>query len=70
MKATPAAEIEIDGKPTGLKTPQDKIELSPGIHTIRLAANDLQYSFTVEIKSGSTVSVHREMASSPSRDSH
>jgi hypothetical protein len=69
LKSTPAADIEIDGKPTGIKTPQDRIELSPGIHTIRLATNNLQQSFTVEIKSGSTLSVNRELASPPSRDS-
>jgi hypothetical protein len=65
LKSTPIAEIEIDGKPTGLQTPQDKIELPPGIHTIKLTAGNLQQTFTVEISTGATVSYERDLRKPP-----
>jgi hypothetical protein len=54
LKSTPIADIEIDGKPTGLKTPQARIELPPGMHTVKLtsATPSLVETFTVQIRSG------------------
>lgn len=57
LKSTPSADITVDGTPTGLMTPQNKIELSPGIHTIGLTApgrKKPERSFSVEIVSGET----------------
>ena len=65
LKSTPVADIEIDGKPTGLKTPQTNIELAPGMHTIKLTSAEprLEQTFIVEIMSGKTISEDRDLRS-------
>jgi hypothetical protein len=60
IKSTPVADIAIDGKATGLKTPQ-VIELKPGTHTIKLTAGDLEQTFTVQIDSEKTKSEDRNL---------
>jgi hypothetical protein len=65
LKSTPAADIEIDGKSIGLKTPQDQIELRPGVHTIRLSADGLEETFQVEISSDNTLSLERTLTRKP-----
>ena len=56
LGAKPPCEIVIDGKNTGLTTPQRSIQLSEGIHRIVLIndAQKLRKSFKVRIKSGRT----------------
>ena len=39
LESTPRATIVIDGRSTRLRTPQKKIRLSPGLHTITLRVN-------------------------------
>jgi hypothetical protein len=52
----PPCDIYIDGRATGLKTPQRAIELSAGTHRVTLVHPDLaiKQSFTVEITAGQT----------------
>ncbi len=64
LTTTPAgASILIDGKDTGSKTPQKKIKLTPGIHAVTVTSADKAVSenFTVEIKSGATVTEARDL---------
>ena len=50
--ATPNCNIWVDGKPTGLRTPQVAIKLSAGRHKVTLANDEhgLKYTFPVTIK--------------------
>ncbi len=59
----PWAKVLIDGKDTGSKTPQKKIKLTPGIHAVTVTSADKAVSenFTVEIKSGATVTEARDL---------
>ena len=52
LGAKPPCEIFIDGRNTGLKTPQREIKLSAGKHKITLLNNEfgIKESFSVEIK--------------------
>ena len=52
LSAKPPCEIFIDGRNTGLKTPQREIKLSAGKHKITLLNNEfgIKESFSVEIK--------------------
>ena len=61
LKSIPDADIEIDGKATGLRTPQPHIELSAGTHAIKLTSADgkLQQTFNVEISAGATTNEER-----------
>jgi hypothetical protein len=54
LGAKPPCDIYIDGKSTGLKTPQREIKLSAGRHKVTLMNNEfgIKESFTVEIKAG------------------
>jgi PEGA domain len=57
----PPCDIYIDGKSTGLKTPQRAIELSAGSHMVTLVnhEHDIKKSFKVKINSGkSTRAIH------------
>jgi hypothetical protein len=61
LTSIPVADISIDGRPTGLKTPQMKIELTSGTHTITLAVSgtSLTQTFTVDITTGVTTTLER-----------
>jgi hypothetical protein len=49
--ATPNCEISVDGKPTGLRTPQTEIKLPAGRHKLTLTlGNDFKETFPVTIK--------------------
>ena len=50
----PPCDIYIDGKSTGLKTPQREIKLSAGRHKVTLMNNEfgIKESFSVEVKAG------------------
>lgn len=52
----PPCDIRIDGKATGLTTPQRDIELSPGLHVVRLHNTELgiDETFRVRIEAGKT----------------
>jgi eukaryotic-like serine/threonine-protein kinase len=54
LGAKPPCEIYIDGKATGLRTPQREIKLSAGRHKVTLMNNEygIKESFTIEIKAG------------------
>ncbi|MBP6840056.1 MAG: PEGA domain-containing protein, partial [Kofleriaceae bacterium] len=53
----PGCEIHIDGKNTGLRTPQREISLKAGSHRVTLINNELgiRDTFTVEVKANDTV---------------
>ena len=57
LNSKPWTRISIDGKDTGLTTPQTKISLPPGKHTITLVNNPfgIKHTFTVTIVAGETV---------------
>lgn len=57
LGAKPPSSIIIDGKATGLKTPQRSLKLSPGTHKITLVNKDhgIRDTFSVTVKSGKTV---------------
>jgi PEGA domain len=63
LRSLPDAEIFVDGKNTGLKTPQKKIKLNPGTHAITLKVPEqaLEESFTVEIKTKETATITRKL---------
>jgi hypothetical protein len=65
LKSTPVADIAIDGEPTQLKTPQSNLPLPPGRHTIALSAGRLAQTFAVEIESGKTLSIDRDLGVPP-----
>ncbi len=54
VSAKPPCEISIDGKPTGLSTPQREIILSVGSHRITLTNKEfgIDETFTVDVKPG------------------
>jgi serine/threonine protein kinase len=54
LGAKPPCDIYIDGKSTGLKTPQRELKLSAGRHKVTLMNNEfgIKESFSVEIKTG------------------
>ena len=53
----PSCEIQIDGKATGLRTPQQEIKLAAGRHVVTLINSDhaVADTFQVDIKPGSVV---------------
>ena len=67
ITSTPSANIIVDGRPTGLVTPQPVMLLVAGSHTIRLEAvsEKLVQTFNVEIKAGATERVVRDLRSVP-----
>lgn len=54
LRATPPCDIYIDGKATGLRTPQREIKLDAGHHVVTLVHDELAIkdTFHVEIKPG------------------
>ncbi len=66
LKSTPVAVIEVDGKPTGKSTVVvQNLPLSPGVHKIRLVVGSLEQTFEVEIKTGETVKIDRDLRNMP-----
>lgn len=65
LGAKPPCDIFIDGKKTGLKTPQRVLSLPPGKHKITLVnqEHNLRSSFRVSIQSGKTTRIVRDMTS-------
>jgi len=57
LGAKPPCDIYLDGKSTGLKTPQRELKLGAGRHKVTLMNNEfgIKESFTVEIKAGEVV---------------
>ncbi|MCE9574253.1 MAG: PEGA domain-containing protein, partial [Deltaproteobacteria bacterium] len=64
LGAKPPCDIYIDGKSTGLKTPQREIKLSSGHHKVTLMNNEfgIKESFTVEIKAGSPTKMVKDFS--------
>jgi len=56
LGSKPPCQIFIDGRNTGLMTPQREIKLSPGPHKITLLNNEIGFrdTFTVNITAGQT----------------
>ncbi len=56
LGSKPPCEIFIDGRNTGLRTPQREIKLSAGRHKVTLLNNEfgIKESFSIEIKPGET----------------
>jgi hypothetical protein len=67
LTSTPVARITIDGRETGLDTPQAAIPLRPGRHRIRLdvPAEQMSRTFEVEIASGETLIEDRDLRKMP-----
>ncbi|MCP4444659.1 MAG: hypothetical protein GY811_04840 [Myxococcales bacterium] len=65
LGAKPPCDIFIDGKKTGLKTPQRVLRLPPGKHKITLMNQEhrIRESFRVSIQSGQKTRVMRDMTS-------
>lgn len=65
LAAKPPCDILIDGKNTGLKTPQRVLRLPPGKHKVTLIneEHDLRDSFRVSIQSGKKTRIVRDMTS-------
>jgi len=64
LGAKPPCDIIIDGKRTGMKTPQRSIKLSTGTHHVILSSRTfgLRSTFKVKIASGKTTKVIRDMS--------
>ena len=64
LGAKPPCDIYIDGKSTGLKTPQRDIKLSAGHHKVTLMNNEfsIKESFTVEIKAGTPTKMVKDFS--------
>ena len=64
LGAKPPCEIFVDGRNTGLRTPQREIKLSAGKHKITLLNNEfgIKESFSVEIKAGETAKMVKDFS--------
>ena len=62
--AKPPCEIFVDGRNTGLRTPQREIKLSAGRHKITLLNNEfgIKESFSVDIKAGETAKMVKDFS--------
>jgi hypothetical protein len=63
--AKPPCDIIVDGRATGLVTPQRAINLPPGTHNITLVnkANSIKKSFSVSINAGAPTKVVKDFTS-------
>jgi hypothetical protein len=64
LGAKPPCEIFIDGRNTGLKTPQRDLKLSAGKHKITLLNNEfgIKESFSIEIKPDEQTKVTKDFS--------
>jgi eukaryotic-like serine/threonine-protein kinase len=67
----PWTNITVDGKDTGLHTPQTKIKLTPGSHRVTLTNPqfNIKETFSVEIKAGETETVIKDLRPQNNDDS-
>jgi hypothetical protein len=67
----PWTNIAIDGKDTGLHTPQTNIKLSPGTHRVTLSNPqfNVKQTFSVDIKAGETETVRKDLTPQKDDDS-
>jgi hypothetical protein len=63
ISSKPACDIVIDGKETGLRTPQRGIKLKPGKHQVVLVNRDfgIKKKLTVKIASGRSTKVVKDL---------
>ena len=63
IRSRPACDIIIDGRKTGLRTPQRSLELKPGKHTIVLVnkKHRIRKKLSVRIKEGKTTRVTKDL---------
>jgi serine/threonine protein kinase len=67
----PWTNITVDGKDTGLHTPQTKIKLTPGSHRVTLTNPqfNIKETFSVDIKAGETETVIKDLRPQNNDDS-
>ncbi len=65
LASVPRCEILVDGKPTGLRTPQHGLKLAAGSHRITLvnAAAGVRDELVVDIVAGQTIRQHKDYRS-------
>jgi hypothetical protein len=65
LGSKPPCDIVIDGKSTGLKTPQRAMELAPGTHRVTLVNKELglEKNFKVKIAAGKTTKAIQDLTS-------
>ena len=63
ISSKPPCEIEIDGKSTGLRTPQRAIPLSAGAHKVTLVNSDASVNKTlmVQINAGQSTKLVKDL---------
>jgi hypothetical protein len=63
LGSKPLCDIILDGKPTGLKTPQRAMELAPGTHSVVLVNAELgiEKKFKVKIAPGKTTKAIQDL---------
>ncbi len=63
LGAKPPCDIFIDGKATGLKTPQRAIKVSPGPHKVTLVnrENRITETFTIDVKAGVPTKIVKDL---------
>jgi hypothetical protein len=63
LGAKPPCDIFIDGKKTGLKTPQRALAVSPGTHRITLVNREhrITETFSVDVKAGASTKIVKDL---------
>ena len=63
LGAKPPCEIFVDGKRTGLTTPQRAMALSPGAHRITLVNKEhrITETFSVDLQAGKSTKVIKDL---------
>jgi hypothetical protein len=63
LGAKPPCDIFIDGKPTGLKTPQRALKVAPGAHRVTLVSREhkITETFSVDIKAGAPTKIVKDL---------
>ena len=66
LSSKPSCAILIDGKDSGLKTPQRKLKLTPGVHTITLKppAGYDEENLSLDVRSGHTEVIVKDLRES------
>ena len=71
LGSKPWTNISVDGKDTGLHTPQTKIKLGAGSHRITLTNPqfNIKETFSVDVKAGETETVIKDLRPQNNDDS-
>ncbi|QQR91557.1 MAG: serine/threonine protein kinase [Myxococcales bacterium] len=61
VRSSRRSNIFVDGKDTGKETPQRKLELTPGLHTIGLKTSDgVMHNYKVTVREGKRLILHKQ----------